>query len=129
MKKRLKKMKKSIGYASKGLNHTYRTQQNIWIHSTIAIFVFIAALFLGLSHVELAIIVITILLVLLLETINTVIETIIDLASPEFTELGKIAKDVSAGSVLLAAIGSVVVGILILGQPFLLFIESFVSRR
>ncbi len=55
--------------------------------------------------------------VLVGETINTAVEALVDLLAPQFHERAKVAKDVSAGAVLLLGITAVVVGLLILGPP------------
>jgi undecaprenol kinase/diacylglycerol kinase (ATP) len=65
------------------------------------------------------VLVLTIALVLILEGINTAIETAVDLASPDRRPLAKAAKDVTAGMVLIAAIASAMVGLIILGPPLL----------
>lgn len=72
---------------------------------------------LKITRAEWAVIVFTIALVLILEGLNTAIEAAIDLSSPNFHPLAKKAKDLAAGMVLIAAIASVIVGLLILGPP------------
>ncbi len=61
------------------------------------------------------------------EFINTALEAIVDLASPEIHPLAKIGKDVGAAAVLIAAIAAVIVGLLILGPPFLAKMMTFLS--
>ena len=56
-------------------------------------------------------------LVFVAEFLNTAIEVVVDLASPQIHPLAKVAKDVGAGAVLLAAVAAVLVGLLILGPP------------
>jgi diacylglycerol kinase len=56
--------------------------------------------------------------VLILEGLNTALEAVVDLASPDIHPLAKTAKDLTAGMVLLAAAASIVVGLIILGPPF-----------
>ncbi|MEI6221624.1 MAG: diacylglycerol kinase family protein [bacterium] len=118
MNRRIKRLTKSFKYASKGLHHALMTQQNIWIHVAAGTIVLIFAIVLGFDSLRLAILLLTIAMVLILEMINTVAETIVDLSSPEFSELGRIAKDVAAGAVLLAAFFSVVIAVLLF-FPFL----------
>ncbi len=113
MLKRIHKLQKSFHYAAKGIHHTYRTQQNIWIHSAIAVVVLLLGIFLRFSLISLALLVLTCMVVLVAEMVNTVAETIIDLASPEYSDLGKRAKDIAAGSVLVAAFGAIIIGILL----------------
>ncbi len=119
MKKKLKRLAKSFHYASKGIHHTLKTQQNMWIHFAVGIIIFLFALYLGFNYLELAILLLTIALVLTLEMLNTVAETIIDLTSPDFSELGRIVKDVAAGAVLIAAFFSIIIGFLLFAPKLL----------
>jgi diacylglycerol kinase len=97
--------------------HVLRTQRNARIHLSLALAVIVLGLWLGLSRIEWAIIVLTIGLVLAAEAFNTVAEAAVDLATDEYHPLAKIAKDVAAGAVLLMAITAAIVGLLILGPP------------
>ncbi|HID85982.1 MAG TPA: diacylglycerol kinase family protein [Anaerolineae bacterium] len=105
----------SFRHAFAGLGHALRTQRNARIHLLIAVGVVALGLWLGLSRWEWVAIVLTIGFVFVAELFNTVVEAVVDLASPEFHPLARAAKDVAAGAVLLAAIASVVIGLLILG--------------
>jgi diacylglycerol kinase (ATP) len=107
----------SFKYAFAGLAYLVRTQRNARIHLGISLVVIVLGFWSGLSRTEWAIIALTIGLVLAAESFNTVAEAAVDLASPQFHPLAKIAKDVAAGAVLLMAIAAVVVGLLILGPP------------
>ncbi|UCC87220.1 MAG: diacylglycerol kinase family protein [Anaerolineales bacterium] len=107
----------SFRYAFSGIWHVLRTQRTARIHLSVALVVVILGLGLRLSHIEWAIIALTIALVLVAEAFNTVAETAVDLATAEYHPLAKIAKDVAAGAVLLMAIAAVIVGLLILGPP------------
>ncbi len=110
MKKRIKRFRKSLHYARSGLHHALKTQPNLLIHFSLAGIASLLALLLKFSAVEWSILVLVIGLVIVLELINTVAELVVDLASPEFSELAKHAKDVAAGAVLVAAITSIVIG-------------------
>jgi diacylglycerol kinase (ATP) len=107
----------SFKYAFSGMWHVLRTQRNARVHLSLALVVIVLGLWLGLSRIEWAIIVLTIGLVLAAESFNTVAEAAVDLATAEYHPLAKIAKDVAAGAVLLMAITAVIVGLLILGPP------------
>lgn len=107
----------SFGHALRGWRHVLKTQQNAWIHSLIASVVIALGLWLGLPVRDWAVIVLTIAMVFTAEFINTAIEAIVDLASPDHHPLAKVGKDVGAGAVLVAALAAVVVGLLILGPP------------
>jgi diacylglycerol kinase len=72
-----------------------------------------------LSPRDWVILIIAITIVWITELLNTALEVVIDLASPQVHPLAKIGKDVGAASVLLAALASIVIGLIILGPPFL----------
>lgn len=111
----LKTRQLSFGYAIDGLVHVIKTQQNAWIHLTVTIFVLILSAWLGLNRLEWAVILLIIAGVWMAEFLNTALEVIVDLASPEKHPLAKIGKDVGAGAVLITAIVSIAIGIIILG--------------
>jgi diacylglycerol kinase (ATP) len=105
----------SFGYAIDGLIHVIKTQQNAWVHLSVTCLVLLVSVWLGLSRLEWAAIVFIIALVWMAEFLNTALEIIVDLASPEKHPLAKIGKDVGAGAVLITAIVSIVIGLIILG--------------
>jgi undecaprenol kinase/diacylglycerol kinase (ATP) len=76
-------------------------------------------LWLHLDALRWAVLALTIALVFFAEMVNTVTEAAIDLVTEEYHPLAKVAKDVSAGAVLVTALAAVVVGLLILGPPLL----------
>ncbi|MFN8411232.1 MAG: diacylglycerol kinase family protein [Anaerolineales bacterium] len=107
----------SFRYAFQGWFHVLRTQRNAWIHSVVATAVFIVGLWVGLPPRDWAVIILTIAMVFAAEFMNTAIEAVVDLASPDKHPLAKIGKDVGAAAVLVAALAAVLVGLLILGPP------------
>lgn len=107
----------SFKYAFQGWHYAMRTQQNVWIHSAVAAAVFVVALWLRLPARDWAVLVLTSAMVFAAEFMNTAIETVVDLASPEIHPLAKIGKDVGAAAVLVAALAAILVGLLILGPP------------
>jgi diacylglycerol kinase len=107
----------SFRYAFQGWSHVLRTQQNAWIHTFIAIAVILVGLWVKLPPRDWAVIVLTAALVFSAEFINTSIEAVVDLASPEAHPLAKIGKDVGAAAVLVAALAAILIGLLILGPP------------
>jgi len=88
-------------------------------HFIFAAVVLLAALFLRVSPVEFALLALSILFVLFAELINTAVEAIVDLVSPDFHPLAKTAKDTAAGAVLIAACGAGIMGYLILAKYIL----------
>lgn len=107
----------SFRHAFRGWFYALRTQRNAWIHSAIATIVFILGIWLRLSPLDWAVIILTIAMVFAAEFMNTAIEAVVDLASPETHPLARIAKDVGAASVLVAALAAILIGLLILGPP------------
>jgi len=107
----------SFRYAFAGWWYVLRTQRNAWVHAVASTLVILLAFWLGLSLQEWAILILTIAMVWTAEFINTALEAIVDLASPQHHPLAKVGKDVGAAAVLIAALASVLVGLLILGPP------------
>ena len=107
----------SFRYAFQGWHHVFRTQQNMWIHGVIATVVFFLALWLRLPAHDWAMLVLTTAMVFAAEFMNTAIEAVVDLASPDKHPLAKIGKDVGAAAVLVAALAAILIGLLILGPP------------
>ena len=94
-----------------------KTQHNAWIHSLFAAGVILIGLWVGLTPIDWAVIVLTIAMVFTAEFINTAIEAVVDLASPVQHPLAKVGKDVGAGAVLVAALAGIVIGLLVIGPP------------
>jgi diacylglycerol kinase len=101
---------KSFGYAFKGISIAFKTQHNIWIHSLAIIVVLTAGFIFKLDVLEWGLVVLAIGLVLVSEMINTAIECLVDLVSPDYSEKAGLIKDVAAGAVLVAATISVIIG-------------------
>ncbi len=108
---------RSFKHAFAGVWYVIRTQKNAWIHFTIMSIVVILAAWLGLSRFDWAVLVVTIGIVWLAEFLNTSIEAIVDLISPQRHPLAKVSKDVGAAAVLITAATAVIVGMLVLGPP------------
>ncbi len=100
----------SFRYALAGLVYAMRTQRNMRIHCLAAVVVLALGYILNFSHVEFAILALTVSLVLMAELMNTAIEVTIDLITQEYHPLAKTAKNVAAGAVLVMALGAVMVG-------------------
>jgi diacylglycerol kinase len=109
----LEEERRSFGFAYQGIRHAWATQRHLRIHAAVAVLAVVLGVFLRLSGAEWAVLCLTITLVLVLEMLNTVVEAAVDLASPDYHPLAKIAKDVAAGAVLLSACGGIGVGALL----------------
>ncbi len=107
----------SFNYAIEGLVWALRTQRNMRVHLTIAAFVAVGSLLLGVSRSQLIAVVFAISLVFVTELLNTAIEAAVDVATEHYDPLAKIAKDVAAGAVLVAAINALIVAYLVLFEP------------
>ncbi len=110
----------SFLYAAKGLKYAFSTQRNFKIHVGFALVAFVLGLGLGLTKSDLAIMALTATSVLIVELLNTAIESVVDLAiGKRFHPLAQIAKDCSAGAVLVASISSLLIAILLLFPPLI----------
>ena len=107
----------SFRYAFEGWWYVLRTQQNAWIHAVVSIVVFTLAIWLRVSRIDWAILILTIMLVWMAEFANTALEAVVDMTMPDPHPLAKVAKDVAAAAVLVGACGAVLIGLLILGPP------------
>jgi diacylglycerol kinase (ATP) len=103
----------SFNYAFEGIIHVLRTQRNMRIHFLVAAGVLVAAVALGVSRLELIALLISIAFVLIAEMINTAIEGTVDVATTSFDPNAKLAKDIAAGSVLIATVNAVAIGYLV----------------
>jgi len=109
----------SIKYAFQGIWHALKNNRNLRIAFMAAVLVIILGLYFQVTTIEMIILLITILLVILTEMINTSIEEMVNLITTEHKMEAKIAKDVAAGMVLTAVIGSVVLGVYVFA-PYVL---------
>jgi diacylglycerol kinase (ATP) len=103
----------SFNVAFEGVIHVLRTQRNMRIHFLLAAGVLVAALAFGVERLELIGLLLAICFVLVAEMINTAVEAAVDVASTSFDPLAKLAKDIAAGAVLIAAVNAVAVGYLV----------------
>lgn len=118
---RLRQHTISFKNAFAGIFWAIKTQPNFIVHFTLATLAIIAGVILKISYLEMAIIIFTIVLGLSAEMINTSIEAMTDLIKKEYSMDAKIAKDVSAGMMLLTATGAVLVALLIFVPKILLW--------
>jgi diacylglycerol kinase (ATP) len=107
----------AFGYAFRGCWYVLRTQRNAWIHALLTTLVILLAFWLKIPLRDWAILLILIAMVWTAEFINTALEAVVDLASPQNHPLAKVGKDVGAAAVLIAALTSMLVGLLVLGPP------------
>jgi len=109
----MRKRIQSFGYAIRGIRYVFGTEANMKIHIAISILVIICGIVFAISLTEWIFCLLCIGLVVAAEMLNTAIENVVDLASPEQHPLAGKAKDIAAGAVLICAIISVIIGLLI----------------
>jgi diacylglycerol kinase (ATP) len=118
----------SFNYAFEGVIHALRTQRNLRIHFAIAAGVLVLAFVYNVTRLELIALMIAIAFVLIAEMVNSAVEATIDLSTPSFDPLAKIAKDLAAGAVLIAAVNAVAVGYLVLADRLARPSAEFVNK-
>ena len=117
-----KRLGRSFRAAFEGIKATYIREQNIKIHTVIAILVVLFGFLLKISYGEWLVCLVLIGLVLMAEFFNTAVEYVVDLASPNIHPLAKAAKDTASAGVLMMAILAAIVGIVIFVPKIVLFI-------
>ena len=105
----------SFGYAFRGLADVIRTQANARIHLAAMVAVIAAGWYFSITRWEWCIAILCIALVFALETLNTALEYLVDLVSPQPHPLAGKAKDAAAAAVLIAAIGAATIGLILFG--------------
>ncbi len=112
-KMEVKKLINSFKYAFEGIASSFKSERNMKIHVIIMIIVIIWGIIFKISAIEWIVCTILFALVISAELFNTALETIVDMVMPEINEKAKLAKDISAGAVLILAIASAIAGIII----------------
>lgn len=117
MRSFLRSRARSFQNAFSGWWFVIRTQRNAWIHALVSIVVVALAIWLELNPHDWAVIILAIALVWTAEFLNTALEAVVDLASPQQHQLAQVGKDVGAAGVLIAATASALIGLFVLGPP------------
>src|SRR4028119_235668 len=107
---------RSFEHAYRGIVSAVRTQRNMRFHVFAAVAVLVLSLLVGVSELELALLVLTIHVGCVTERISAAMECVVDLVTSEYHPLARLAKDVSAGAVLVSSVGAVLVGYLVLAD-------------
>jgi diacylglycerol kinase (ATP) len=105
----------SFQYAARGVLLMIKSQHNAWLHTLATVAILLFGIGCRLVPGEWCCLILAVMAVWTAEALNTALELLADVASPEFHPLVEKAKDVAAGAVLLSASGSVAIGLLILG--------------
>jgi diacylglycerol kinase (ATP) len=103
----------SFNFAFEGIIHVLRTQRNLRIHFGVAVAVLVLALIVDVTKIELIALLLSVTFVLIAEMLNTAVEAAIDIATTSFDPMAKLAKDIAAGAVLIAAVNALAVGYIV----------------
>lgn len=123
--KGIKRLFKSFKYAFEGIIYAVKYEQNMLIHLLATIAVIVLGIIVKLSTIEWLFCILFIGIVFATELINSSIEAVVDLISPDKNSLAKVAKDTASGAVLVFAITSLVGGLIIFVPKIILLIESW----
>lgn len=127
MKPHRQSLYRAFGCAMRGILTAVQTERNMKIHIAAALIVFIAAALLQLDRISWLFLVLAVSLVFIAELVNTAVEAIIDLVSPEEHVLARVAKDTAAGAALVAAVFAVVIGIMVFYEPVWEWIQTLTN--
>lgn len=120
----LKRLRKSFKYAFQGILYVFKTQPNMKIHGIIGTIAVTLGFLFHISEPEWLAVVIVIGFMIILEVINTAIETLVDLYTEDFSFLAGVSKDVGAATVLVMAIVSVIVGLIVFLPKFITLFQT-----
>ena len=112
------RLRRSFSCAIAGLIYCIKNEKNMKIHILATILVVIVALVVKLNSTEWGLLILTVFMVLVAETVNTAVEKTVDLVTAEYHPLARLAKNLAAGAVLLAAIGALLMAVVIFGPHF-----------
>lgn len=127
MKPHRQSLYRAFGCAIRGIATAVKTERNMKIHIAAALIVFIAAALLHLDRMSWLFLLLAIAIVFIAELVNTAIEAVIDLISPQEHVLARVAKDTAAGAALVAAVFAVIIGILVFYKPVWEWIQSITN--
>ncbi len=113
----LRSRAQSFRHAFSGWWFVLRTQRNAWFHAAISVIILVLGFWLRLKPLDWALLIIAAAFVWIAEFLNTALEAVVDLASPQKHPLAKVGKDVGAAAVLIAALAATLIGVLVLGPP------------
>jgi len=112
----MKTLLRSFIYAFRGIVRSVRSERNLRIHLTAAVYVTAFSFFYELSKAEYILLILTFSSVIACELINTAIEKTVDICSPGYSKSAELAKDAAAGAVLVTAVFAVITGIILFGD-------------
>jgi len=121
----MRKRARSFIFAFNGFKYLIKAEHNFRIHLSLMSVAIVLALFFNLAKTDWLFIIFAIAIVLITETINSAIEAIIDLVSPEFNKKAGLVKDIAASAVLLASVIAAIIGLIIFIPKISAFIFTF----
>ena len=126
----LRKWLKSANFAIEGILQGAKTQRHLRYHFFTAAFILVLSYVLGITRMEFIMVSLAVILVISAEMLNSAVEAVVDILSPQYSEKARTAKDIAAGAVLITAFGAAVLGYIIL-FPYLksFFMEGFIIAR
>jgi diacylglycerol kinase (ATP) len=126
----LRKWLKSTNFAIEGVLHGAKTQRHLRYHFFSTAFILFLSFLLGVTRMEFIAISLAVMMVITAEMLNSAVEVVVDIVSPEYSEKARVAKDIAAGAVLISAFGAAVLGYIII-FPYLkmLFVNGFSIAR
>lgn len=119
MGKFIKGRVRSILFALDGWVVVLKNEKNTWVHAFVTICAVVAGFWLEITKDQWMLLIITITIVWVAEFINSAIEMMIDLFSPQTHPLAKKGKDIGAAAVLISATASVLIGFLLFWEPLI----------
>lgn len=117
-------LRATFTFAIQGIIYAFKAERNMKVHIAATAIVFIAGGLLGLTPMRWLFLALAVTLVISAELINTAVEAVVDLVSPDEHPLARIAKDTAAGAVFITALFAVVVGVVVFYEPLRTWIES-----
>lgn len=109
----IRQLRRSLSYAWKGIRIVFREEHSFRVQSAIGVVVIAAMFLMGLRTPEKALLTLAVVLVLVLELMNSIFERMVDMMKPRIHQYVEDIKDIMAGSVLVASLGALLIGTLI----------------
>jgi len=123
MTMKIDRFRRSLGDALRGLRYVFKTEQNFRVQVLASILVLAAAIYFPLHSWEIILVVLLVMLVLMMELLNTALEHFSDLLKPRLNHYVYLVKDIMAGAVLLVALGAAIIGLVIFVPHFINFFK------
>ncbi|WP_312642260.1 diacylglycerol kinase family protein [Hydrogenoanaerobacterium sp.] len=117
MSSQIRNLITSFRNAARGVVYCINNERNMRIHLVVACYITVFSSFFNLTQPQFALMLCAIALVIAMEMVNTAVEALVDISSPAYSSLARIAKDIAAGAVLVCAIFAFAIGLLLFFKP------------